>query len=188
MSTDYTKATAEAGQRMAEGQIFYPERTSFDDFINYKIFPTKGVTLWRCKSMGPTSYDPTDLATFIDKFSKNGALTPNVLIKLANQTLDVQIPQMKEPWADIPFTIITTAIQYGYEIVGLENYIKLIQEPVPPVAAPPAKKKPIAKGVKVPTSFIMRRDLQNTVKREMAQVASDLTDMLEERRAIDIYA
>lgn len=191
MSTDYTKATAEAGQRMAEGQIFYPERCRFDDFLNYKVFPTMGITMWKFKSTGSTAHDPADLATFIDKFSKNGALTPNMLIKLANQTLDIQIPDFKEPWANVPFTVITTAIQYGYEIQGLESYIKLIQQPTDgatpgqdggtkPVADGKPK-KPIAKGIIIPQEFIERRRIQRMVKRELSQIASDLEDMIEDR-------
>lgn len=174
---EYTKATAEAGQRLAESQVFSPERSSFDEFVNFKVFPTKNVTMWRFKTMGPTTYDPAELAGFIDKFAKNGALSPNVLIKLANQVLDIQIPPMAEDWANIPFSIVLEALQFGYEVKGLDKYITAIQEvantplndngsgggSAKPVKPPPAKAK-------------QRAALKKLIRTEAAEIANDLIE------------
>jgi len=43
---EYTRATVEASRRMADEQIFAPERDDVDDFINLRIFPAMGIALY----------------------------------------------------------------------------------------------------------------------------------------------
>lgn len=127
-SEEYTKATAQSGQRIAESQVFFPERSMFDDFMNRWVLPTLGITMWRFKTMGPTVYDPESLGTLIDRFGRHGAITPNILIKIANQVLDVQIPPAKGKWGDIPFTYTMGMVQNGAQIEDFEEIFAVIND------------------------------------------------------------
>lgn len=125
---EYTKASADAGQRVAEGQVFGPERSMFDDFINGRVMPTKGIDQWKFKTMGPTIFDPESLSAMIDRFSRHGALTPNILIKLANQVFPVQIPPIEEDWGDVPFVYTMAAVNAGHGVAGLEDVLSRIND------------------------------------------------------------
>jgi len=51
---DYTHANAETSKRVAEEQVFGPERSEFDEFINRFIMPEMGVRYHQFRSRGPT--------------------------------------------------------------------------------------------------------------------------------------
>lgn len=125
---EYTKATAQTGLRIAEGQVFTPERSKFDDFINQVILPALGITNWWFRTLGPSVYDPDTLSTMIDRFGRQGAMTPNILIKIANQVLDVQIPPVKEDWGNIPFTYTMGMVQQGMQVEGFEDVFTAVQD------------------------------------------------------------
>lgn len=129
---EYTKATAQTGLRIAEGQVFTPERSKFDDFINKYILPALGVVNWRFRTMGPSVYDPETLSIMVDRFGRQGAMTPNVLIKIANQVLDVQIAPVKDKWGDIPFAYTMGMVNGGMQLEGFEELFATINDAANP--------------------------------------------------------
>lgn len=120
-SEEYTKATAQAGLRVAETQIFAPERSRFDDFVNKYVLPALGIANWKYRSLGPTVYDPETLSLMVDRFGRQGAMTPNILIKIANQVLDVQIPPVTDKWGDVPFGYTLDILKQGKQVDGFEE-------------------------------------------------------------------
>lgn len=127
---EYTKATAQTGLRIAEGQVFTPERSKFDDFINHYIMPMLGIKNWWFRTLGPSVYDPDTLSVMIDRFGRQGAMTPNILIKIANQVLDVQIPPVPDKWGDIPFTYTMGMVAQGQQIEGFEDLFITMQDAI----------------------------------------------------------
>lgn len=125
---EYTKATSQSGIRVAETQIFAPERSRWDDFVNRYILPTLGVSNWRFRSLGPSVYDPDTLSTMVDRFGRGGAMTPNIMIKIANQVLDVQIPPVEDDWGNIPFGYTLDMVAAGKQVKGFEDTFVAIQD------------------------------------------------------------
>lgn len=125
---EYTKATSQSGIRVAESQVFAPERTLFDEFVNNRLFPRLGITNWTFKSVGPAVYDPDTLSTMIDRFGRHGAMTPNILIKIANKVLDVQIPNVQDKWGDVPFTYTMGMVNSGMQLENFEDVFATIND------------------------------------------------------------
>ena len=120
---DYTRASATASMQVAENQVFLPERMRFDDFLNSKILSTYSPRYWRFKSLGAPLSDPESIATIVDSLGGQGALTPNVVIGLANQILAIDVPSISEDWGNVPFAVILELIKKGTVIKGLDSFI-----------------------------------------------------------------
>ncbi len=113
LSEDYTHATAAASFEVAESQVFGPERARTDDVWNMKILSTYKPKFWSFRSMPPRITNPEDVINAIEKFDAAGALNPNVVIGLANDLFDLEIPLIEEPWGDVPFSLTTIAVTAG---------------------------------------------------------------------------
>jgi PBSX family phage portal protein len=194
---DYTRASAQASMQTAENQIFGPERMAFDDMFNSKILRTFQPRYWRYKSYGPPLNEPETLSRMLAAFETTGALTPNVVIKIANRMLDVQIEPIKEEWGDMPFGLTLDALQSGAKVKGLENYITQVETAAaaPPAAAgakptndnkpaATAGKKPLARKLIAPpatgpgsASFIA---MQRMVRRELKMHTRDIRNAISE--------
>jgi PBSX family phage portal protein len=188
-SEDYTKATAQAGQRIAETQVFFPERSFFDEFINHRVLPTLGVSLWRFKTMGPSVYDPDSLGTLLDRFGRHGAMTPNILIKIANQVLDVQIPNITDKWGDIPFNYTLAMVAAGSQIEGFEDVFSLINDAATPAAfgndTPPASGAGAApSGAKNSPNAGAKKQLAN----QLASISNDIINKVNDALGTQIEA
>ena len=170
-SEDYTRASAIASILTAEGQIFAPERIKFDLIMNRSVLSTYKPKYWRFQSLGSPVSDAETLTSMIDSLGEQGALTPNVVIKIANQFLDISIESITEEWGDIPFSVTLATIQAGHTVKGLDAFIKQIAEvavsPDPEVPGS-GKKKPPAKNPAV----------VKTIKKELKAVVLDVEEAL----------
>ncbi len=128
LAEEYTKATAAASQRVAELQVFHPERTSFDNFINNKVISTYEPQYYRFKTLGPQINDPDSLSRMLDTFHRTGGLTPNIVIKLANAMLDVHIEKVKDEWGDLPIQFTSQALMNGADVKGLEDFTNPLKD------------------------------------------------------------
>jgi len=128
LAEEYTKATAAASQRVAEAQVFLPERTSFDNFMNNKVLSTYEPKYHRFKTLGPQINDPDSLSRMLDTFHRSGGLTPNVVIKLANAMLDVHIKKVDSPWGDVPIQYTSQALMNGADVKGLEDFTNPLKD------------------------------------------------------------
>jgi PBSX family phage portal protein len=139
---DYTRASAIASMQVAENQVYLPERMRFDEFLNTKIFSTYSPKYWRFKSLGAPLSDPESIATIVDSLGGQGALTPNVVIGLANQILAIDVPSISEDWGNAPFAVILEMVKKGTVIKGLDTFI---QQMAAAAEAPTLPGKPLAK-------------------------------------------
>lgn len=195
---EYTKASAQTGQRIAEGQVFMPERGRFDDFVNRRILAKLGVNLWKYKTMGPTTYDPDTLGTLLNQFAQNGAMTPNVLIKIANQVLDVQIHPITDAWGDIPFDYTLNAINGGLIVEGFEDIFASISDitgendPVETDEVPPAntandnnknknKNTTTTTNTKQKPKGKVKAEVRAMVRKEMHGIANEIIRKINEQ-------
>lgn len=109
-SDDYTRATAEASRKLADEQVFAPERDDFDDFINRLLFPAMGVVFHRFKSNSPNTTDNTELVKILSGAEKTGGVTPRIARMILEDILGRDLPDFPEDDerfnADLPFSLL----------------------------------------------------------------------------------
>ena len=149
MSEDYTRATAETSYDVAEGQVFGPDRVTEDDILNRKILSTMGLLYWEVRSNPPRITDPNSIMNAIRSFEASGAMTPNVVIGLANEMFDMDIEEIAEEWGNYPFSVVKNLVGKG-EVKGWEG---VYTPPALPAPVKPEKvKDPEEKDTVVPVT------------------------------------
>jgi capsid portal protein len=108
-SDDYTRATAEASRRLADEQVFSPEREEFDNTMNQRVMPELGVIYHQFISNGPNITDDEDLINVIAAAEKSGGMTPRLareiiadILGMDEHALPPLDPSIKP---DVPFTL-----------------------------------------------------------------------------------
>ena len=177
-ASEYNRASAFASMLTADQQIFVPERKAWDDMFHRIVLSTHGVKFWRVRSAGPGLQDPAEVAKIVTTLGKEGALTPNVAIKIANRYLDADIQPVMEEWGDLPFSIILEYVRNGDTIKGLDIFEERVAEvvgpqdgPVDPNADPEADPTPAAD----PSEAI-----QKTLRGLLDKVSDRLAEQLDE--------
>lgn len=129
---EYNRASAFASMMTADQQIFVPERMAWDSMFENVVLSTHGIRFWRVRSQGPGLQDPQEVARIVNSLGREGALTPNTSIKIANRYLDADIRPIMDEWGDLPFSIITEYIKDGKIIEGLDIFEADIAAVAPP--------------------------------------------------------
>lgn len=86
VSEDYTRATAEASRRLADEQIFRPERDEVDHTWNRLLYEF-GMKHHRFKSNGPNITDDEDLLKLLIAAEKAGGMTPRIATQIVSDIL-----------------------------------------------------------------------------------------------------
>lgn len=113
---DYTRATAESSRKLADEQIFAPEREEVDFKINHLLFPAMGIRFHTFHTNSPVVTDNEALARILSIAERTGGLTPNiartVLSEIFNRDLG-PIPEGKFD-GDVPFSLtLAEAVKSG---------------------------------------------------------------------------
>lgn len=95
-SDDYTRSTAETSRRLADEQVFAPERNAFDEFVNRTLFPFMGISLHRFKSNSPNTTDNQQLVKMLGGAEKTGAMTPEIARLVMSDILGQELPDFPE--------------------------------------------------------------------------------------------
>jgi PBSX family phage portal protein len=105
-SDDYTRATAESSRRLADEQIFNPERSEFDNMMNRLIFPEMGIQFHKYKSNSPNTTDNAQLVKILAGAEKTGGMTPRIARSMLEDILGIDLPPMPKDFpADTPFSL-----------------------------------------------------------------------------------
>lgn len=131
-ASEYNRASAFASVLTADQQIFVPERKKWDDMFFDVVLSTHNIRFWRVRSVGPGIQDPQEVARIVNSLGREGALTPNVAIKIANRYLDADIKPVLTEWGDLPFSVIMAYVKDGKTLDGLDIFEEEIEELVPP--------------------------------------------------------
>lgn len=103
---EYSRATAEASRRLADEQIFSPERTEFDELMNRVIFPEMGIVYHTFKSNSPNTTDNAQLVNILSGAEKTGGMTPRIARQVLGDILGQELPAFPEGFdADVPFSL-----------------------------------------------------------------------------------
>ena len=128
---DYNRASAFASVLTADQQIFIPERLAWDDLFERVVLSTHKIKFWRVKSSGPGLQDPAEVARIVNSLGREGALTANIAIKLANRYLDADIRPVMDDWGNMPFSIVMQHVKEGKVYAGLDDFEEVINENLP---------------------------------------------------------
>lgn len=119
---EYNRASAFASVLTADQQIFIPERMAWDDMFERVVLQSHNFKYWRVRSSGPGIQDPAEIARVVNSLGREGALTPNVSVKIANRYLDADIKPIMEEWGDLPFAVIMQYLKNDKTIPGLDIF------------------------------------------------------------------
>ena len=112
-SKDFNRATADAALRMAEDQVFQPERDDTDFFINNSILPELDASFWSFRSNSPVARNPEVMGKILASLVKEGVLTPEEARILAGDIFNRDFAVIKEAWAKQPVQFTLAGIQTG---------------------------------------------------------------------------
>lgn len=105
-SDDYTRATAESSRKLADEQIFSPERDEFDNFINKRLMPELGAIYHKFKSNSPNTSDNTQMVKILAGAEKTGGMTPAIARAILEDILSLELPEFPEGFPkDMPFSL-----------------------------------------------------------------------------------
>lgn len=105
-SDDYTRATAESSRKLADEQIFAPERDEFDNFMNKWMMPELGAVYHKFKSNSPNTTDNTQLVKILAGSEKTGGMTPDIARGILQDILSVEMPEFPTDFPkDVPFSL-----------------------------------------------------------------------------------
>ena len=118
LSDDYTRATALESKRVAEAQVFGPERDYMDFVINNKILPGIGAGKnWKYKSLSPTMDDSESLTDMIKIFAECGMTIRecrDIMSEILNRKLHSREERGAE-WLDVPMAVYLEKTRAGVQ-------------------------------------------------------------------------
>jgi len=114
-SSELNRSLAEASLRLAEDQVFQPERDEFDHIINQKLLADMGIRFWRFRSQTPVTRDPERLTDMVEKLVRVGVLTPEEGRLLASDIFNREFAKLRAPWVKLPITLTLAGLQNGVE-------------------------------------------------------------------------
>jgi len=106
VSEAYNRATAEISRRVADEQVFAPERDEFDQLINRIMFPAMGIRYHQFKSNSPNTTDNTELVKILAGAEKTGGMTPRIARQALEDIFGIELPPFPEDFPqDVPFSM-----------------------------------------------------------------------------------
>ena len=110
---DFNRSTAEESKRVAEEQVFGPERDDFDFTINRLLFPAMDVKYWEFKSLAPTADNAKDMTEMLGTFVKAG-MTPKESRRIMEEILNKELPDpLGAEWLDEPLDVYLAKLRAG---------------------------------------------------------------------------
>ena len=162
MSKGSDKASAEVAILSAEAEVFGPLRKKFEDFVSKVILVDENGFADKDWSF---RFKPTNILKQESVFLAirygiaSGALTPNTIIQMINNHLNLEIPIIEDFWGNIPATSVRDSFRNyletnneegkGIESKTFEAFLKTLEivEPVEEVNSDPQKLAPNQGGL-----------------------------------------
>ena len=142
-SDDYTRATAESSRRLADEQVFAPERDEFDNMMNRQIYPDMGVRYHKFKSNSPNTTDNEQLVKILAGAEKTGGMTPAiarlVLADILSQDIADDFPEGFP--TNVPFSLTMAeavknkadASEPGQQVTALKALVAMQGDSLPSI-------------------------------------------------------
>lgn len=131
LADDYTRATADTARRVADEQVFAPERKVEDHWYNRQLFPRMGWLYWEFVSNQPNTTDHDVLGRVAGSIERTGGMTPRISRGLLSDMTGKDYGNMDEEKfdLDVPFSLtMAEAVQnkaapneVGQQVTALKN-------------------------------------------------------------------
>jgi capsid portal protein len=101
--------------RMAEDQVFEPNRGWFDARINKFFMPALGIRFWAFVTNSLTTSDSEVIGKLALAYGKEGFLLPAEVRKIAEKVFNTNLPPVRAKWATtpMPFTLAIFGMKAG---------------------------------------------------------------------------
>jgi PBSX family phage portal protein len=106
ISADMNRAVADTARRLADEQVFAPERNEFDAIMNRKILPDMGILYHEYRSNTPNTTDNAQLVRILGGSEKTGGMTPDIARAVLEDILGKDLPPFPKGFkGDVPFSL-----------------------------------------------------------------------------------
>ncbi len=105
-SDDYNRATADASRKLAEEQVFAPERHNIDSIFNTTLVPSLRASSVLFRSNTPNVTDNYELTQLLAVAERSGGLSPHISRLIVEDVLGTDLPDV-DPSINphLPFTL-----------------------------------------------------------------------------------
>jgi PBSX family phage portal protein len=101
----YNKSTASISQKLADQQVFGPERSKFDEFMNNVILPELNILYWTFVSHTPDTTDNEDLIKLLVSAEKSGGSNPRIAREVMNQVFSRNLGPIQGIDPEVPYSL-----------------------------------------------------------------------------------
>lgn len=101
----FNRATADSLRKLADEQIFAPERRRFDEWINSRLMPELGIVYHAYASLGPNVTDAQGVINVMAAGERSGAVTPEIATQILEDVLGRELPPVAGVDPKTPFSI-----------------------------------------------------------------------------------
>jgi len=120
---DYNRSTAEESKKVADEQIFSPEREDFDKSMNRLLVHYFGMKYHKFVSNSQNVTNDENLVKVISGAEKTGGVTPNLARRILSMILNMELPDYDENKVDfdpnIPMSL--TLVERAKNVAGNSN-------------------------------------------------------------------
>lgn len=105
---DLNVGVVDASRRLADEQVFAPERAEFDNWVNRRLLPEMGIVFHRFRSNHPNTTDNKELVAILSGSEKTGGMTPRIARTILQDVLGQELPDFKKDERfdpDLPFSL-----------------------------------------------------------------------------------
>lgn len=126
------RSVAYASMKLAEEQVFEPEREVLDSVVNRRIFPDLGITFWIFRSNSPIVRDPEAMSDMVTNMVKAGILLPVEARELAADIFNRAFEEISEDWTNKPLPFVLAQLHTG----STADDLGIGSSPIPLVTRP----------------------------------------------------
>ena len=125
-SDTYNRSTAQESRKLADEQIFSPERRKFDKVMNKILIHEFGMAHHTFQSNSANVTNDEDLVKILSGAEKTGGVTPNIARNVLSDVLNKELPQYEKTDGfdpDIPMSM--TIVREAKTVAGNSNTGKI---------------------------------------------------------------
>lgn len=120
----------DSSRKLADEQIFSPERCTWDEWVNRILFPQMGIVYHKYRSNSPNTTDNSDLVKIMANSEKTGGMTPRIARSILEEVLGKQLPPFPKNFpSDLPFSMTMAeavknqaeAVEPGQQVTALKK-------------------------------------------------------------------
>ena len=101
----YNKSTATISRKLADEQVYGPEREKFDTFMNRVILPELGILYWQFRSKTADVTDNDDLIKLLVAAEKTGGSNPRIAREVMRRVFNRDLGEVRGINPEVPYSL-----------------------------------------------------------------------------------